>query len=57
MGGVRSDHADRAAAGGPAAGRAPRDVSVRGATDAKGEGTNATAMNIVAAAFGAPSAG
>ncbi|GAA2462849.1 hypothetical protein GCM10010433_76870 [Streptomyces pulveraceus] len=27
------------------------------ATDAKGEGMNPTAMNIVVAAFGAPSAG
>ena len=27
------------------------------ATDAKGEGMNATALNIVVAAFGAPSAG
>lgn len=27
------------------------------ATDAKGDGMNATAMNIVVAAFGAPSAG
>ncbi|MFB7533228.1 hypothetical protein ACFC0C_34465 [Streptomyces sp. NPDC056178] len=57
MGGVRTDHADRAAAGGPAAGGALRDVPVWGATDAKGEGMNATAMNIVVAAFGAPSAG
>ncbi|MFB6989054.1 hypothetical protein [Streptomyces sp. NPDC056304] len=57
MGGVRTDHADRTAAGGPAAGGALRDVSVWGATDAKGEGMNATAMNIVVAAFDAPSAG